>query len=140
MGHLRSRQRSLFGALKLTESFARRAARRDRGVAARGGPRNTRDRASRTKSRPRRPRTPAKDAPQGDVDPELARTAAILALRASRGGRGVPALCGRCTTPPSTASSGPWPTTLDELAKVPGIGDKKLEHYGDELLQIVRTR
>ena len=26
------------------------------------------------------------------------------------------------------------PTTLDELRNVPGIGDKKLEHYGDELL------
>ena len=33
-----------------------------------------------------------------------------------------------------------WPTTLDELRHVPGIGDKKLEHYGNELLRLVRER
>jgi ATP-dependent DNA helicase RecQ len=31
------------------------------------------------------------------------------------------------------------PSTLNELRKVPGIGDKKLEHYGDQLLTLVRT-
>ena len=30
-----------------------------------------------------------------------------------------------------------WPTTLDELRDVPGIGDKKLEHYGEELLRLM---
>ena len=31
------------------------------------------------------------------------------------------------------------PTTLNELRNIPGIGDKKLEHYGDELLALVRA-
>jgi ATP-dependent DNA helicase RecQ len=29
------------------------------------------------------------------------------------------------------------PTTLGQLRDIPGIGDKKLEHYGDELLALV---
>jgi ATP-dependent DNA helicase RecQ len=33
-----------------------------------------------------------------------------------------------------------WPTTLDELRSVAGIGDKKLENYGEELLRLVRVR
>jgi ATP-dependent DNA helicase RecQ len=31
------------------------------------------------------------------------------------------------------------PMTLDQLRDVPGIGDKKLEHYGDELIAMVRA-
>ncbi|WP_170149921.1 HRDC domain-containing protein, partial [Rhodoplanes roseus] len=31
------------------------------------------------------------------------------------------------------------PTTLDALRGIPGIGDKKLEHYGPDLLAIVRA-
>jgi ATP-dependent DNA helicase RecQ len=31
------------------------------------------------------------------------------------------------------------PSTLNELRNIPGIGDKKLEHYGDELLALVRS-
>ena len=31
------------------------------------------------------------------------------------------------------------PATLNELRNIPGIGDKKLEHYGDELLALVRA-
>ena len=29
------------------------------------------------------------------------------------------------------------PSTLNELRNIPGIGDKKLEHYGDQLLTLV---
>ena len=29
------------------------------------------------------------------------------------------------------------PRTIDQLRSVPGIGDKKLERYGDALIQIV---
>jgi ATP-dependent DNA helicase RecQ len=29
------------------------------------------------------------------------------------------------------------PTTPGQLREIPGIGDKKLEHYGDELLALV---
>ena len=31
------------------------------------------------------------------------------------------------------------PTTLTQLRGIPGIGDKKLEHYGDELIALVKT-
>jgi ATP-dependent DNA helicase RecQ len=31
------------------------------------------------------------------------------------------------------------PTTLDQLRGIAGIGDKKLEHYGDELIAVVRS-
>ena len=31
------------------------------------------------------------------------------------------------------------PTTLNELRNIPGIGDKKLEHYGDELIALVKA-
>jgi ATP-dependent DNA helicase RecQ len=31
------------------------------------------------------------------------------------------------------------PSTLNDLRNIPGIGDKKLEHYGDQLLTLVRT-
>ena len=31
------------------------------------------------------------------------------------------------------------PATLNELRNIPGIGDKKLEHYGDELIALVRA-
>jgi ATP-dependent DNA helicase RecQ len=31
------------------------------------------------------------------------------------------------------------PMTLAHLRGIPGIGDKKLEHYGDELLALVRA-
>ena len=32
------------------------------------------------------------------------------------------------------------PATLNELRNIPGIGDKKLEHYGDELIALVKAR
>jgi ATP-dependent DNA helicase RecQ len=31
------------------------------------------------------------------------------------------------------------PTTLAQLRAIPGIGDKKLEHYGDELIELVKA-
>jgi ATP-dependent DNA helicase RecQ len=31
------------------------------------------------------------------------------------------------------------PTTSAQLRGIPGIGDKKLEHYGDELLALVKA-
>ena len=30
------------------------------------------------------------------------------------------------------------PATLTQLRGIPGIGDKKLEHYGDELITLVK--
>jgi ATP-dependent DNA helicase RecQ len=97
----------------------------------------TRVRGSRSKSR-RGDLAPAADAPQGDVDPEL--RARLRAWRSDIAReRGVPAyVVLHDATIDGIVRA--WPTTLDELRNVPGIGDKKLEHYGDELLQIVRTR
>ena len=31
------------------------------------------------------------------------------------------------------------PTTLEQLRGIPGIGDKKLEHYGEELIALVKA-
>jgi ATP-dependent DNA helicase RecQ len=31
------------------------------------------------------------------------------------------------------------PTTSEQLRGIPGIGDKKLEHYGDELIALVQA-
>jgi ATP-dependent DNA helicase RecQ len=31
------------------------------------------------------------------------------------------------------------PTTLSALRAIPGIGDKKLEHYGDDLVTLVKA-
>jgi ATP-dependent DNA helicase RecQ len=31
------------------------------------------------------------------------------------------------------------PTTLTQLRDIAGIGDKKLEHYGDELIALVKA-
>ncbi|HEY7845852.1 MAG TPA: DNA helicase RecQ [Bradyrhizobium sp.] len=132
MGHLRSDSEA-FGALKLTES-ARGVLKGETEVMLREETPGTRIRA---KSR-RRDLAPANAGPQGDVDPEL-RTR----LRAWRSDvarqRGVPAyVVLHDATIDGIVRA--WPTTLDELRNVPGIGDKKLEHYGEELLRLMRTR
>src|SRR6478735_5984064 len=135
MGHLRADSEA-FGALKLTET-ARGVLRGETEVWLREEAPGTRVRASRTKSR-RGDLAPAANAPQGDVDPEL--RARLRSWRSDIAReRGVPAyVVLHDATIDGIVRA--WPTTLDELRNVPGIGDKKLEHYGDELLQIVRTR
>ena len=137
MGHLQSRQRSLWRA-EADGDRARRAAGRDRGDGcARRRPAPASAQAA-TKSR-RGDLAPAADAPARRC---RSRTCA-RALRAWRSDiareRGVPAyVVLHDATIDGIVRA--WPTTLDELRNVPGIGDKKLEHYGDELLQIVKTR
>jgi ATP-dependent DNA helicase RecQ len=133
MGHLVSDSEA-YGALKLTES-ARGVLRGETEVWLREEAPHTRIRASRAKSR-RGDLAPARNAPQGDVDPEL--RARLRAWRADVAReRGVPAYV---VLHDSTIDGimRAWPTTLDELRGVPGIGDKKLEHYGEELLRLVR--
>ncbi len=134
MGHLRSDSEA-FGALKLTES-ARGVLKGETEVMLREEAPGTRIRATRAKSR-RGDLTPANTSQAGDVDPEL-RTR----LRAWRSGvarqRGVPAyVVLHDATIDGIVRA--WPTTLDELRNVPGIGDKKLEHYGEELLRLVKA-
>jgi ATP-dependent DNA helicase RecQ len=96
----------------------------------------SRIRASRTKSR------------RGDLAPQAAgqmgtgNPALLGALRAWRSEvartRGVPAyVVLHDSTIDGIAAS--RPTTLERLRGIPGIGDKKLEHYGNELLALVKA-
>jgi ATP-dependent DNA helicase RecQ len=135
MGHLRSDSEA-FGALKLTES-SRGVLRGETEIWLREEAEGTRIRASRAKSR-RGDITSATSSQTGDVDPEL--RARLRAWRSDVAReRGVPAYV---VLHDSTIDGivRAWPTTPDELRNVPGIGDKKLEHYGEELLRLVRTR
>ena len=132
MGHLRADSEA-FGALKLTES-ARGVLKGETAVMLREAAPGTRVRASRTKSR------------RGDLAPRAetkpADASLQAALRAWRSDiarqRGVPAyVVLHDSTIDGIAAA--RPSTLNELRNIPGIGDKKLEHYGDELMALVRT-
>jgi ATP-dependent DNA helicase RecQ len=135
MGHLRSDSEA-FGALKLTES-ARGVLRGETEVMLREETPGARVPVSR---RPRlRPGDPAVGTEaQRDVDPELRARLRTWRSDIARQ-RGVPAYV---VLHDSTIDGivRALPTTLDELSSVPGIGDKKLEHYGEELLRLLRVR
>jgi ATP-dependent DNA helicase RecQ len=135
MGHLRADSEA-YGALKLTET-ARGVLKGETEVMLREQAPGTRIRATRTKSR-RGDLAPASAGPQGDVDPDLRARLRTWRSNIARE-RGVPAYV---VLHDSTIDGivRAWPTTLDELRHVPGIGDKKLEHYGNELLRLVRER
>jgi ATP-dependent DNA helicase RecQ len=133
MGHL-APDSEAFGALKLTET-ARGVLKGETEVMLREQAAGTRVRAIRTKSR------------RGDIAPRIAGQAAanptlVGALRAWRSEvartRGVPAyvVLHDATIDGIAASR---PTTLSGLRNIPGIGDKKLEHYGDELIALVKA-
>src|SRR6202048_2680879 len=134
MGHL-APDSEAFGALKLTDS-ARGVLKGETEVMLREETPGSRIRASRTKSR------------RGDIAPaspgagKTGNPALIGALRAWRSEvarqRGVPAyVVLHDTTIEGIATS--RPRTSAQLRGIPGIGDKKLEHYGDELLALVQA-
>jgi ATP-dependent DNA helicase RecQ len=132
LGHLRP-DSEVFGALKLTES-ARGVLKGETEVMLREALPGARVRATRAKSR------------RGDLAPAAAGKAGdpslIGALRAWRSqvarSRGVPAyVVLHDSTIDGIAAA--RPATLDQLRNIPGIGDKKLEHYGDELIALVRA-
>jgi ATP-dependent DNA helicase RecQ len=134
MGHLHPDSEA-FGALKLTET-ARGVLKGETEVMLREETAGSRIRASRTKSR------------RGDLAPQPAgqtgtgNPALLGALRAWRSEmartRGVPAyVVLHDSTIDGIAAS--RPTTLEQLRGIPGIGDKKLEHYGGELLALVKA-
>jgi ATP-dependent DNA helicase RecQ len=133
MGHLQP-DAEAFGALKLTET-ARGVLKGETEVMLREEAAGTRVRPSRTKSRPGDlASVPAGSGKTGD--PSL-----ISALRAWRSEvarqRGVPAyVVLHDSTIDGIAAS--RPTTPGQLRNIPGIGDKKLEHYGDELIALVK--
>jgi ATP-dependent DNA helicase RecQ len=132
MGHLRA-DTEAFGALKLTET-ARGILKGETEVMLRETPAGTR--VTRTKSR------------RGDIvakspgREETGDAALLGALRAWRSQvarkRGVPAyVVLHDSTIDGIATS--RPTTSTQLRAIPGIGDKKLEHYGDELIALVKA-
>ncbi len=134
MGHLQADSEA-FGALKLTET-ARGVLKGETEVLLREHAAGSRLRATRIKSR------------RGDIAPQAAgqgeagNPALIGALRTWRSQvarqRGVPAyVVLHDATIDGIATA--RPTTLAQLRGIPGIGDKKLEHYGDELLALVKA-
>jgi ATP-dependent DNA helicase RecQ len=134
MGHLQPDSEA-FGALKLTET-ARGVLKGETEVMLREDIAGTRNRASRTKSR-RGDLAPQATTASDAGDPTL-----IGALRAWRSEvarkRGVPAyVVLHDSTIDGIATS--RPTSLEDLRGIPGIGDKKLEHYGEDLIALVRA-
>jgi ATP-dependent DNA helicase RecQ len=134
LGHLKPDSEA-FGALKLTDT-ARGVLKGETEVMLREEVAGTRIRAARPKSR------------RGDIAPHVAGQGSagnptlISALRAWRSEvarkRGVPAyVVLHDSTIDGVASL--RPTTLAQLRGIPGIGDKKLEHYGDELIALVKA-
>jgi ATP-dependent DNA helicase RecQ len=127
MGHL-APDTEAYGALKLTES-SRAVLKGDIPVMLREETASTR--AIRSKSR----RGELVQRPAAAADTPL-----LASLRAWRSEiarkRGVPAyVVLHDATIDGIASA--RPTTLGQLRDIPGIGDKKLEHYGDELLALI---
>jgi ATP-dependent DNA helicase RecQ len=133
MGHLRSDSEA-FGAFKLTDSA--------RGVLKGETPVILREETSRRRERTRRARasggtTSASAGGGGTADAEL--VAALKAWRSDTARqRGVPAyVVLHDTTIDGIASV--HPTTLAQLRGIAGIGDKKLEHYGAQLIELVNA-
>jgi ATP-dependent DNA helicase RecQ len=124
-----------FGALKLTDT-ARGVLKGETEVMLREETPGSRLRASRTKSR--RGDLAAPPAGKSEAgDPNL-----LGALRAWRSQiarkRGVPAyVVLHDSTIDGIAAA--RPRTLEQLRGIPGIGDKKLEHYGEELIALVKA-
>jgi ATP-dependent DNA helicase RecQ len=130
MGHLKPDSEA-FGALKLTDS-SRGVLKGETAVMLREDVPGARIRASRTQSR-RGDLAPATG--QTSVNPNL--SGALRAWRSEVARkRGVPAyvVLHDATIDGIAASR---PNTLARLRNIPGIGDKKLEHYGAELIAIV---
>jgi ATP-dependent DNA helicase RecQ len=134
MGHLRPDSEA-FGALKLTDT-ARGVLKGETEVMLREETPGSRLRAIRTKSR-RGDIAPVSGTADKAGDPTLLGTLRAWRSQVARS-RGVPAyVVLHDSTIDGIAAS--RPTTLAQLRGIPGIGDKKLEHYGDELLALVKA-
>jgi ATP-dependent DNA helicase RecQ len=134
MGHL-APDSEAFGALKLTDS-ARGVLKGETEVMLREQVPGSRIRATRTKSR----RGDIASVSTGRTEPGDANlTGALRAWRSEVARtRGVPAyVVLHDATIDGIASL--RPTTLTQLRGIAGIGDKKLEHYGDELIALVKA-
>src|SRR5882724_3876123 len=134
LGHLRPDSEA-FGALKLTDS-ARGVLKGETEVMLREEAAGSRIRAIRTKSR----RGDIAHLPDGRSEPGNPNLLGVLRAWRSEVARkrGVPAyVVLHDSTIDGIASV--RPTTLEQLRGIPGIGDKKLEHYGDELIAMVKA-
>jgi ATP-dependent DNA helicase RecQ len=134
MGHL-APDSEAFGALKLTDS-ARGVLKGETEVMLREQVPGSRIRATRTKSR----RGDIASVSTGRTEPGDANlTGALRAWRSEVARtRGVPAyVVLHDATIDGIATL--RPTTLTQLRGIAGIGDKKLEHYGDELIALVKA-
>src|ERR1700754_514035 len=133
MGHLHADSEA-FGALKLTET-SRGVLRGETEVLLREQAEGTRNRAVRSSSR----RGQLAPSPNGGGNGDPALHAALKAWRSEIARkRGVPAyvVLHDATIDGIAAVR---PATLTELRGIAGIGDKKLEHYGEELIALVRS-
>ena len=134
MGYLQPDSEA-FGALKLTETA--------RGVLKGGTEVMLREQVAGSHIRATRARSRRGDiAPQAAGQGETVNATLLGALRTWRSAmarqRGVPAyVVLHDATIEGIATA--RPTTSAQLRGIPGIGDKKLEHYGDELLALVKT-
>jgi ATP-dependent DNA helicase RecQ len=134
MGHLQP-DAEAFGALKLTDT-ARGVLKGETEVMLREQSADVRHRPSRTKSR-------RGDIATGTTGPAKAGDPSLIgALRAWRSEvarqRGVPAyVVLHDSTIDGIAAA--RPATSAQLRNILGIGDKKLEHYGDELIALVKA-
>jgi ATP-dependent DNA helicase RecQ len=134
MGHLQPDSEA-FGALKLTET-ARGVLKGETEVMLREQTQGSRVRAIRTKSR-RGDLAPASAGRDETGDPALRGMLRAWRSEVARK-RGVPAyVVLHDSTIDGIAAS--RPTTSEQLRDIPGIGDKKLEHYGDELIALVKA-
>src|SRR5262249_18730176 len=133
MGHLRADSEA-FGALKLTES-SRGVLRGETEVWLREQAATTRNRAIRSQSR----RGQLAPSANGGANSDPALHAALKAWRAEIARkRGVPAyVVLHDSTIDGIAQV--KPATLIALRGIAGIGDKKLEHYGEELIALVAS-
>jgi ATP-dependent DNA helicase RecQ len=134
MGHLRA-DSDAFGALKLTET-SRGVLKGETEVWLREQAPGSRNRASRSRSR-RGNLAPLTPGQAGAANPAL-----VTALRAWRSEvarqRGMPAyVVLHDSTIDGIATA--KPATPEQLRRIAGIGDKKLEHYGEALLALVRS-
>jgi ATP-dependent DNA helicase RecQ len=129
MGHLQS-DREAFGALKLTDS-ARGVLKGETEILLREAVADARNRPSRSKSR----RGDLAPSPAGSGHPGLLGTLRAWRSEVARK-HGVPAyvvLHDATIEDIATAR----PKTKEQLRGIPGIGDKKLERYGQELIELV---
>ncbi|MGE5159462.1 MAG: DNA helicase RecQ [Gemmatimonas sp.] len=133
MGHLRA-DHEAYGALKLTET-ARGVLRGEIEIWLREEQEGARSRATRAKSRRGEP-APGLGSP-GKTDPALHAALRIWRSETARK-RGVPAYVVLHDSALDGIAAA-RPTTLATLRGIAGIGDKKLEHYGAELIALVAT-